>query len=63
MGFTMKRKSKKRANGPDVKKVPISATVLPEKRERLEEIARAEQRDLSQVVRIAIDEYLLRKAS
>lgn len=41
---------------------PLTTTIAPTTRRRLEEIARSEHRNLSQVVRIALDEFLqLRK--
>lgn len=40
---------------------PLTATVSPETRKRLQEIAKAEHRNLSQVVRIALDEFLSRR--
>lgn len=52
--LTMKRKKK-----PNLFK-PLSATVPPAVRRRLEEIASREDRSLSQVVRIALDEFLQR---
>ncbi len=57
----MKRKTREKGNGTE--RVNISATVLREKRRQLEQIAKSENRNLSQVVGIAIDEYLLRSAS
>ncbi len=41
----------------------ISATVHPETRKRLLKIAAAEHRTFSQVVRVALEEFLRRKAA
>lgn len=42
---------------------PLSATVHPETRKRLLRIAAAEHRTLSQIVRVALEEFLKRKAA
>lgn len=40
---------------------PLTATVSPETKRRLEEMARAGHRNLSQVVRLALEQYLERQ--
>lgn len=63
----MKHKTRKKANGkarPKPPYVPISATVLPDRKRRVEKIAGDQyEHNVSRVVRIAIDEFLERRAS
>lgn len=50
-------------NAASARMTTVSSWVLPTHRKRLERIAKAEHRDLSQLVRIAIDEFIQRRSA